>query len=264
MRLGVRGPHYVITSACASGTMAIGHALRAIRDGRSALALAGGAEAPIVPSVIAAWCSMRVVSRRNDDPARACRPFSADRDGLVLGEGAGILVLEDLERARARGARVYAEVLGFGETSDAGHITAPSLEGEVGAIRRALADARLGPGDVDHVNAHGTATAVNDRTETAALKEALGERARAIPISATKSMLGHAIGAGGAIEAAATALALARGEVHPTANYTSRDPDCDLDYVIEGARRAQLRAALKTSFAFGGANAVLVLGRADR
>lgn len=263
MRLKARGPHWVVASACASGTMAIGQAFRLVRDGVVPAALAGGADAPIIPSVLAAWCAMRVVTRRNDTPESASRPFSADRDGLVLGEGAGVFVLEDLERARARGARIHGEVLGFGESSDAGHITAPSLEGEVEAIARALADARVGPEAIDYVNAHGTATSLNDRTETAALKVALGERARAIPVSATKSMLGHSIGASGAIEAAATVLSLAEGAVHPTANFTARDIEggLDLDYVIGGARRGlALRAALKTSFAFGGANAALVLG----
>jgi 3-oxoacyl-[acyl-carrier-protein] synthase II len=267
LRLGVRGPHRAVNAACASGTVAIGEAFRMVSERRVPVALAGGAEAPILPSVLAAWCALRVVTRRNDEPGRACRPFSADRDGLVLGEGAAVLVLEEYERARARGAWVYAELCGFGESSDASHLTAPSAEGEARAIELALVDAGRGAHDIDYVNAHGTATPANDRIETEALKIALGEHARRIPVSATKSMIGHSIGACGAIETAATALSLARGAVHPTANFVARDVagGLDLDYVTEGARRGlALRAALKTSFAFGGANAALVLGRAER
>lgn len=261
IHLAARGPHHVISSACASGTIAIGNAARLVAAGHAPIAVAGGADAPLLRSILAGWCSMRVVSRRNDTPASACRPFSADRDGFVLAEGAAMLVLEELSAARARGAPIYAEIAGYGESSDACHLTTPTLAGEVRAIRGALASARLAPEAVDHVNAHGTATLHNDRIETQALVEALGPRARAIPVSATKSMTGHAMGASGAIEVAAAALAVRHQIVHPTINLSAPDPHCDLDYVTEGSRRVEIRNAMKTSFAFGGANAALILSR---
>jgi 3-oxoacyl-(acyl-carrier-protein) synthase len=263
IHLAAHGPHHVIASACASGAMAIGHAARSVAGGHVPLAVAGGVDAPLLRSILACWCAMRVVSRLNDDPASACRPFSADRDGLVLAEGAAMLVLEDAVAAQARGARVYAEISGYGESSDAHHLTAPSLTGEARAIRGALASAGVDASAVDYVNAHGTATGLNDRTETAALVETLGARARGIPVSATKSMTGHAMGASGAIEVAATVLSIHHQRVHPTINMTTPDPECDLDYVTEGARRANIRHALKTSFAFGGANAAMIISRND-
>lgn len=261
--LGAQGPHHVIASACASGTMAIGHAARLVAAGYAPLAIAGGADAAVIRATLAAWCAMRVVSRRNETPASACRPFSADRDGFVFAEGAAMIVLEELSAARARGATVYAELTGYGESSDAQHLTAPSVDGEVRAIRAALASAGLTGADIDHVNSHGTATALNDKIETQAVREALGSRAVEIPISATKSMTGHAMGASGAIEVAATALAIHDQRVHLTANLTARDPECDLDYVSDGARNVRIDHAMKTSFAFGGANAVIILSRSQ-
>jgi len=264
MRLGAHGAHMGVAAACASGTLSIGGAARRVRSGEVPVALAGGAEACILPSVIAAWQALRVLSRRNEDPAGACRPFDKDRDGLVLGEGAAVLVLEERDRAIARGARIHAEVLGVGASSDAAHLTAPSADGEAAAIEKALRDAGLTAADVDHVSAHGTATALNDRVEAEALARALGDRAGRVPVTALKSMLGHGIGAGGALETAALALTLASGVVPPTLNLAALDPACPLDVVAGAARRATLGTGLKTSFAFGGANAALLLGRADR
>lgn len=262
--LGAQGPHYVIASACASGTIAIGHAARLVATGLVPLAVAGGADAAVIRATLASWCAMRVVSRRNETPASACRPFSADRDGFVFAEGAGMIVLEDLQAARARHATVYAEVTGYGEASDACHFTNPSVDGEVRAMRAALASAGLTGADIGYINAHGTATALNDNVETRAFHQVLGPHAAVIPVSATKSMTGHAMGASGAIEVAATALAIRDQRVHPTANFTSPDPECDLDYVADGARAIRIDHAMKTSFAFGGANAAIVLSRSPQ
>lgn len=263
LSLAAQGPHCVISSACASGTMAIGHAARLVAAGHAPLAIAGGADAAVIRATLASWCAMRVVSRRNETPESACRPFSADRDGFVFAEGAAMLVLEERSRAQARGATVYAELTGYGETSDARHLTMPGVEGEVRAMRAALDSAGLTAADIDHVNSHGTATVLNDKVETQAIHEALGSRAMEIPVSATKSMTGHAMGASGAIEVAATALAIRDQRVHPTANFTARDPECDLDYVTGGARSLRIDHAMKTSFAFGGANAAIVLSRSQ-
>jgi 3-oxoacyl-[acyl-carrier-protein] synthase II len=263
IHLAAHGPHHVIASACASGTIAIGNAARLVSAGHAPLAVAGGADAPLLRSILAGWCAMRVVSLRNTAPASACRPFSADRDGFVLAEGAAMLVLEELSAARARGAAIYAEIAGYGESSDASHLTMPSLVGEVRAIRGALASACLDAEAIDHVNAHGTATIMNDRVETQALVEALGPRARRVPVSATKSLTGHAMGASGAMEVAAAALAVRDQIVHPTVNLGAPDPECDLDYVTEGSRKVDIRNALKTSFAFGGANVALILSRSE-
>jgi 3-oxoacyl-(acyl-carrier-protein) synthase len=261
--LRATGANVTLSTACASGTMAIADALRRIRDGEAPVALAGGTEAPVIPAVLGAWAAIRVVSRRNEDPAGACRPFARDRDGIVLAEGAAVLVLEDLEWARRRGARVHALVLGAGASCDADHVTAPSLEGERRAIEAALRDARIDAGAIDHVSAHGTATQRNDETEAAAILAVLGERGRKVPITATKSVLGHAIGASGALETAALALSVARGVVPPTANLADDDPACGLDVVRGRARPVPIRFALKTSFAFGGSNAALILGRVE-
>lgn len=263
IELGAHGPHHVIASACASGTMAIGAAARLVAAGHASLAVAGGTDAAVIRAVLAGWCAMRVVSRRNDTPATACRPFSADRDGFVFAEGAAMLVLEELAAARARRAPIYAELTGYGESSDARHLTMPTLDGEVCAMRAALASAGLGGADIDHVNSHGTATALNDKVETAAVHAALGPRAAEIPVSATKSMTGHAMGASGAIELAATALAIRDQRVHPTANLTARDAACDLDYVSDAARGLRINHAMKTTFGFGGANAVIILSRSQ-
>ncbi|PID39776.1 MAG: beta-ketoacyl-[acyl-carrier-protein] synthase II [Deltaproteobacteria bacterium] len=260
---GLLGPSFAHVSACASGAHALGDALHTIRRDEADVMLAGASEAAVTPLSLAGFGAMKALSRRNDAPERASRPFAHDRDGFVLGEGAGVLVLEELERARRRGAQLYAEVLGFGATSDAHHITQPAPEGRGAArcISNALRSARIAAADVDHVNAHGTSTPFGDVAETQAIKTALGPRAAEIPITANKSMLGHLLGAGGAVEAAFTALSLAEQLVPPTINLEERDPACDLDYVPQHGRELPLRMALCNSFGFGGTNACLVLSR---
>src|SRR5262249_15296774 len=257
MRTGARGPIASAATACAAGAPAIGDAVRAIQRGNADVMLAGGTDALIHPVVVGCFCALRALSVRNDDPTRASRPFDKERDGFVLAEGAGVLVLEELEIARARGAHVYAEVIGYGLTADAHHPTAPSDDGPARAMALALADAGLRPADVDYVNAHGTSTPHNDANETKAIKEAFGPHARRLAISSTKSMTGHLNGATGAVEAVATALALEHGQVPPTINYRTPDPDCDLDYVPNEARSMDVRVALSNSFAFGGINVTL-------
>lgn len=263
IRFKTRGPNITITTACSSGANAIGHAFHMIRYGHAERMIAGGADAPVTPVVMEAWKEMRVLSTKNDPPERACKPFSANRDGFVLAEGAGIVVLEALELALERGAHIYAEVLGYGSTADAAHITFPDPEGEANAILRALKDAGVASQEIDHINAHGTATKLNDASETEAIKRVFGNRAYEIPINSIKSMLGHSMGAAGAIEFIATILAIDNKLIPPTINYEETDPQCDLDYVTEGARvvggNAPLRTALSNSFGFGGNNAVLVV-----
>ena len=259
MRFRARGPTLAPSTACSSGAHAIGEAMRFIQHGQADWMLAGGSDAPITYGVIRAWEAMRVLAPENGDAARACRPFSADRRGIVIGEGAAILLLEEYEAARKRGARIYAELAGYGANSDASHITQPSVEGPARAMQLALDDAGLNPEEVDYINAHGTATRVNDVVETRAIKQVFGARAGKIPVSSTKSMHGHVMGASGAIELVATVEALRRGVLPPTANYSKPDPDCDLDYVPNQAREQKVRAALSNSFAFGGLNAVLVV-----
>ncbi|MBI1845878.1 MAG: beta-ketoacyl-ACP synthase II [Candidatus Rokubacteria bacterium] len=263
MRTGARGPIAAPTTACAAGTQAIGDAFRLVQRGDADAMLAGGADALLTPLVIACFGALRALSTRNDDPATASRPFDRDRDGFVLAEGAGMVVLEDLEAARARGAHVYAEVVGYAMTADAHHLTASSTEGAARGMRLALADAGVRPEDVDYINAHGTSTPHNDANETAAIKAAFGPHARRLAVSSTKSMTGHLIGAAGAVEAIATALAIERGLLPPTINYRTPDPACDLDVVPGHARPAAVRVALSNSFAFGGMNATLVLRRAS-
>jgi 3-oxoacyl-[acyl-carrier-protein] synthase II len=261
IRFKTRGPNITVSTACSSGANAIGQAFHLIRYGHAERMIAGGADAPITPVVMDAWKDMRVLSTKNESPARACKPFSANRDGFVLAEGAGIVVLEEMGAALERGARVYAEVIGYGATADGAHITFPEPEGEAHAIFRALKDAGVSPDEVDYINAHGTATKLNDVSETEAIKRVFGDRAYEIPVSSIKSMLGHSMGAAGAIEFIATALSLADKLIPPTINYEEADPQCDLDYVTEGARPARalpLRTALSNSFGFGGNNAVLV------
>lgn len=263
---GLRGPSSDIVSACASGAQAVGDACRVIERGDSTVMLAGGTECAITPLAIAGFIAARALSTRNDDPQRASRPFDKERDGFVMGEGAGVLVLESLDHAVARGAPIYAEVKGYATTNDAHHITSPDPEvrGTVRCMQKALADAKLDPRDVDYVNAHGTSTDLNDKLETKAIKEVFGEHSYRLAISSTKSMIGHLLGAAGAVELIATALAIHQGVVHPTINRTSPDPDCDLDYVPEGARSLKIRAALKNSFGFGGHNCSLVLAKYGR
>jgi 3-oxoacyl-[acyl-carrier-protein] synthase II len=261
-----RGPNYATVSACSSSNHAIGDALNIIRRGDADVMIAGGAEAGIGEIPVAAFAAMRALStKRNDDPQRASRPFDADRDGFVMADGAGILVLEALDHAQARGARIHAEVVGYAATDDASHITlpAPGGRGAAGSMRLALADAGLGIEDVDYINAHGTSTGPNDRSETAAIKTVFGERAYEVPVSSTKSMTGHLLGAGGGVEAVACILAICNGVIPPTINYQFPDPDCDLDYVPNQARSVPLRTAMSNSFGFGGHNATLIFRRHD-
>ncbi len=253
IRYGITGPVYTVSTACSSANHAIGQAYWSVRSGMVDLALTGGSEAVFSLGFLKAWEAMRVVS------PDTCRPFSRDRRGLILGEGGAMLVLEPLEAARARGARILAEIAGFGMSSDAHHVTQPSVEGPVRAMAAALEDAAMAPEQVGYVNAHGTGTAANDATETAAIRCLFGAHADRLAVSSTKSMHGHTLGAAGAIEAAATIAALEDGFLPPTANYTEPDPACDLDVVPNLARPAQVECALSNSFAFGGLNAVLVL-----
>jgi 3-oxoacyl-[acyl-carrier-protein] synthase II len=262
MRTGARGPIGAASTACAAGNQAIGDAFRAIQRGDADAMLAGGTDALVHPVVVASFCALRALSTRNDEPRRASRPFDKNRDGFVLAEGAGVLVLEELGVARARGAHAYAELVGYGLTADAHHPTAPSTDGPTRAMRLALADAGLAPEDVDYVNAHGTSTPHNDTNETHALKQVFGAHAGRLLVSSTKSMTGHLIGAAGAVEAIATALAVERDLIPPTINYETPDPECDLDYVPNHARRATVRAAISNAFAFGGANAILAFRKA--
>jgi nodulation protein E len=260
MRHGLRGPAISIATACAAGSHSIGEAAAMIRSGRVDLMLAGGADAPIAPGVIRCWEAMRVLAPApKDDASRACRPFSRDRQGMVLGEGAGVVVLEAWDHAVGRGATILAELAGYGATADAEHITQPGVHAPVRAIRTALAEGCLNPGDIDYVNAHGTATRLNDSTETTVIKQALGDRARQIAVSSTKALHGHAMGASAALEFIATVLAIRHSVLPPTVNYTEADPECDLDYVPNQAREQPIGAAISNSFAFGGLNAVLAL-----
>jgi 3-oxoacyl-[acyl-carrier-protein] synthase II len=260
---GLRGGRYTNCSACAAGTQAIGEAFRSIRDGATEMALAGASDSVLNPLAMGGFSLLQILSRENDMPEKACRPFDATRQGTVLGEGAAFLMLETLERAQQRGARIYAEILGYGSSLDAYRVTDPEPNGKgaVLSMRKAIADASLQPGAIDCVNAHGTGTPKNDVAETRALKQTLGIRAFDIPITANKSMTGHLIAASGAVEAAASALTLFSGKVPPTINLSSRDPECDLDYVPEGCRRFGGRTVLSNSFGFGGQNATLIFGR---
>lgn len=259
---GLKGPNMCVTSACASSANAIGEATEMIRRGAADVILAGGAEAGIVPVALAGFNVMGAVSTRNDAPERASRPFDAQRDGFVMGEGAAILVLEALEHAQAREAHIYVEVLGYGASADAFHITAPDETGDgaARAMRLALADAGLPPEAVGYINAHGTSTILNDKTETQAIKKVFGERAYDLPISSTKSMHGHLLGAAGAVEAVICVKALQTGVLPPTINYEYPDPECDLDYIPNTARHMRVRLVMSNSFGFGGHNASLLFG----
>jgi len=264
IRWGLGGPNFAPVSACASGAHAIGQALRIIQRGDADLIVAGGAESCISYLGVGSFCALRALSTRNDEPERASRPFDADRNGFIIAEGAGIVVLESLRAARARGAKILCEVLGFGLTDDAYHITKPCFDGAGAArtISLALKDAALRPEDVDYVNAHGTSTKLNDAAETQSIKTALGEQAaRRTPISSTKSQLGHALGAAGGIEFVVAALAVIRDVIPPTINYCTPDPECDLDYVPNEARRCSVGVAVSNSFGFGGHNTCLVVGK---
>lgn len=260
IRLGARGVNYCLVSACASGADSIGEAANMIRRGDAEVVLAGGTEAPITPIVVAGFAAARALTTANDEPAAASRPFDARRDGFVLAEGAAILVLESEAHARARGARILAELAGYGATSDAYHITQPDERGEgaARAMQIALRQAGLQPDEIDYLNAHGTSTPINDRLETLALKRVFGEYAYDLPISSTKSMTGHLLGAAGAVEAAISVLAIQKQVIPPTANYQVPDPDCDLDYVPNVARPARIEAVMTNSLGFGGHNSSLV------
>lgn len=257
------GPNSTVVTACASSNHAIGEAFRIIQRGEADVMLTGGAEAAITPVALAGFCAMKAMSTRNDAPEKACRPFDAARDGFVIGEGAAVLVLERLEHALARGARIYAEVAGYGQSCDAYHITAPDPDGAgaAKAMARALKDAGLRPEEVNYINAHGTSTPLNDKVETMAIKKVFGEFAYRIPVSSTKSMTGHLLGAAGGIEAAACVLSITHGIIPPTINYENPDPECDLDYVPNEARRAQVDVALSNGLGFGGHNATLIFKR---
>jgi 3-oxoacyl-[acyl-carrier-protein] synthase II len=262
---GAKGPNFATVSACASGAHAIGEAYRMVADGTVDLALAGGSESPITPLALGGFCSMKALSTRNDDPEHASRPFDKERDGFVMAEGAGTLVLEAWEHAQRRGAEILAEVIGYGSTADAYHVTAPEPTGEgaARAMRRALEDAGIAPTEVDYINAHGTSTPLNDKGETQAIHTVFGDHARRLAVSSTKSMTGHLLGAAGAIELIACVMAIRDGVIPPTINYQVPDPDCDLDYVPNQARSATLRVALSNSLGFGGHNVSLVV-RAPR
>ncbi len=260
MLIGAKGPNYSVVSACATGTDSIGEAREMILRGEADLALAGGTEAAVCEIAVAGFNSCMALSKRNDDPKTSSRPFDAERDGFVLGEGAGVLLLESAEHARKRGAEPLAVVAGYGASSDAHHITEPEPTGD-GAFRAmsiALKDARITPGELEYVNAHGTSTPLNDKYETIAIKSALGEHAPNVPISSTKSMTGHLLGAAGGVEAAISVMAIAEGAIPPTINLQNADPDCDLDYVPNEFRKQTVRSAMSNSMGFGGHNAVLV------
>jgi 3-oxoacyl-[acyl-carrier-protein] synthase II len=266
MELGARGPVGAPCTACAASAMAIGEGYDAIRLGRAEVMFCGGSEAGITPIAMAGFAAMRALSRRNDDPVRASRPFDAERDGFVMGEGAAVLVLEELEHARSRGAGIYGELVGYGVSADSFHMTEPDPEGmgQARAVRAALADAGVDASEVDYVNAHASSTGLGDATETAAVKLALGEeKARSIPVSSTKGATGHCLGAAGAVEAAVTLLAIRDDAVPPTINLERPDPACDLDYVPNTSRRLPVRVALSNSFGFGGHNAVLVFRKPE-
>jgi 3-oxoacyl-[acyl-carrier-protein] synthase II len=263
IRFGAKGPNMSHVSACSSSAHSIGEAFRVVQRGDADVMIAGGAEATITPLGVGGFNSMRALSTRNDNPQKASRPFDNDRDGFVIAEGAGIVILEELEAAKRRGAKIYAELRGYAANADAHHITAPAPEGE-GAqrcMKLALKDAGLAPADIDYINAHGTSTKMNDANESTAIKKVFGDHARKVMVSSTKSMTGHMLGAAGGVETAICALTIARGVIPPTINYETPDPECDLDYVPNTARELRIRAAVSNSFGFGGTNASLVFQR---
>ena len=260
IELGARGPNFSIVSACATGTHAIGESLRMIRGGEADVMVCGGSEAAITPLAYAGFCSMKAMSTNNENPQKACRPFDKNRDGFIMAEGAGILVLESLEHALARGARIYCEISGYAATCDAYHITSPDPEGKglSLAMSRALSDARLQPSEIDYINAHGTSTPYNDKFETLAIKKVFGDCARTVAISSTKSMTGHLLGAAGGVEAVVSVKTIQSGEIAPTINLDEPDPDCDLDYTPNVKRSANVRTVLSNNLGFGGQNAAVV------
>src|SRR5678816_4421358 len=261
IRYGAKGPNLANSTACSTGTHAIGDSARIIARGDADAMICGGAEGVITPLAVGGFSAMRALSTRNDSPEKASRPFDAGRDGFVMGEGAGIVVIEELEHALRRGASIYAEVAGYGVSADAFHISAPSEDGDgpVRVMRSALADAGVPPTAIDYINAHGTSTPIGDRIETLAIKQVFGEHARSLAVSSTKSMTGHLLGAAGGLETGIAALSVREGVIPPTINYTTPDPDCDLDYVPNKARRREVSYALNNSFGFGGTNACIIL-----
>lgn len=262
---GAKGPNHTVVTACASGTHSIGDSLRLIQNGEAVAMVTGGSEAAITRLSLAGFTSAGALSTNNDDPKGASRPFDLNRDGFVMGEGSGILVLEELEHAKSRGAKIYAEIVGFGGSGDAYHMTSPDPEGDgaARAMRRAIADAAIEPEQISYINAHGTSTAANDKLETKAIKRVFGEAAYRIPVSSTKSMTGHLLGAAGGVEAIISVLALKEGIIPPTINYRNPDPECDLDYVPNQARRSPLEYVLSNSLGFGGHNACLIFRKYD-
>ena len=258
MVFGAKGPSKCVVTACATGNHAVGDAFRLIQYGEADATIAGGSDAYIIPVGIAGLDIIGAISRRNDEPEKASRPFDKNRDGFVIGEGAGIVVLEEMESAIGRGAKIYAEVIGYGSNIDALHVTAPDWENQARCIKLALNDAGIPPDEVDYVNAHGTSTPLNDSSETKAIKAALGEHSRKVPVSSNKSMTGHLLGAAGVVEAIFTVLTIRNGIIPPTINYDTPDPECDLDYVPNVARKAEVNTAISNSFGFGGFNATLI------
>jgi beta-ketoacyl-acyl-carrier-protein synthase II len=259
MRYGFKGPLMSVDAACATAAQSIGYVYNMIRFGQLEIAITGGADSPFAPAVVGSWDMMRALSRRKDDPARACRPFSGDRDGMVLGEGAGILVIESEASAKRRGKKILAEITGYGASSDSHHITQPTLDGPVKSMRDAIADAGLEPADINYINAHGTATWQNDKNETAAIKAVFNSHAKQIPVVANKANFGHSIAGSGALELIGCVKSINENLLPPTINYTTPDEECDLDYVTEGKRSHPVSHVLSNSFAFGGSNATLVV-----
>ncbi|GAI69830.1 unnamed protein product, partial [marine sediment metagenome] len=263
IKIGAKGPNGVITTACASSTHAVGMAFKLLQQGDAQVIISGGTEAAISPMALAGFCKMRALSVQNNEPSRASRPFDNERDGFIMGEGAGILILETLQHAKERNAYIYAEILGFGMTADAYHITAPAPDGEgaIKAMETALRVAKINPSQIDYINAHGTSTPLNDKLETLAIKKVFGKHAYDLKISSNKSMTGHLLGASGGVEAIATALTIKNNIIPPTINYNSPDPECDLDYVPNKSKKEIINYAISNSFGFGGHNGVIVLGK---
>jgi|WetSurMetagenome_2_1015567.scaffolds.fasta_scaffold02893_9 3-oxoacyl-[acyl-carrier-protein] synthase II len=260
-RFGIKGPGFTLSTACSSGTHAIGEAYRLIKDGYADVNIAGGSEATLSQGIFSAWCAMRILSRRNDTPEQACRPYSKDRDGMVLGEGAGFVILEELSRALKRDAPIYAEIIGYGSSYDASHLTAPDVHGQAMAIDKAIRGAEIRPEEVDYINGHGTGTSLNDKIETDSAKMIFGQSVYSIPMSSIKPQIGHTLGASGALGLIASCLSLRDNLIPATINYTEPDPECDLDYVPNTARKANLNIVMTNSFGFGGNNGVLVTRR---
>ncbi|MFC5448306.1 beta-ketoacyl-ACP synthase II [Paenibacillus aestuarii] len=261
MITGAKGPNSTAVTACATGTHSIGDSFKMIQRGDADVMICGGAEATITPIGVAGFCALRAMSTRNDEPHKASRPFDVDRDGFVMGEGAGVLILESLEHAQKRGARIYAEVIGYGMSGDAYHMTDPDPDGAARCMAKAIKDAGIAPDAVDYINAHGTSTPVGDKSETTAIKKALGEHAFKVAVSSTKSMTGHLLGAAGGVEAVICGLTIANGKIAPTINIDNQDPECDLDYVPNTARDAKVNIAMSNSFGFGGHNATIIMKR---